>query len=253
MKLNFRKYGSGDPLLILHGVFGSSDNWQTVGKDLSEHFTVYLIDQRNHGNSPHDTEMNYEVMAEDLKELMEDENIISSHVMGHSMGGKTAMHFATHYPELVKKLIVVDIAPKFYPPHHQQIFKAYRSVALEKLDSRKEADQKVSEIIKDFGVRQFILKNLNRDSENQYSWKINLDALEAHIDRIGEGLPDVAQFDKPTLFIGGKKSNYIQSDDELIIQKHFSDYQIEMVDGAGHWVHAEKPKELLTLVLNFLS
>lgn len=253
MKLNYRKYGSGHPLFVLHGVFGSSDNWQTHGKYLAEHFTVYLIDQRNHGNSPHSPEMNYQAMAEDLKELMEAEKLASIYLLGHSMGGKTAMRFATSYPDAVDKLIVVDIAPKFYPPHHSQIFEGFHSVQLESLKSRKEADEQLAQVITDPGVRMFILKNLSRDSENNFEWKLNLEVIEQNIDKIGEGLPEGASFEGPVLFIGGGASDYIQEEDHPLIGQHFPDAEVKMIPGAGHWVHAEKPKELGELVMKFLA
>ncbi len=253
MKLNFRKFGTGHPLFVLHGVFGSSDNWQTLGKSFSEHFTTYLIDLRNHGSSPHSDEMNYSVMTEDLLELMRDEGLESIYLLGHSMGGKTAMHLATHYPNKVKKLIVVDIAPKYYPPHHQQIFKGFHSVDLETTQSRKDADEQISQVISDLGIRQFILKNLGRDSENNFQWKLNLKAIEANIHEVGGGMAENALFDHSTLFIGGTKSDYITQEDLPLIGKHFPNSQVEMIAGAGHWVHAEKPKELNELVINFLS
>lgn len=252
MQLNFRKYGSGHPLFILHGVFGSSDNWQTLGKAFAEKFTVYLIDQRNHGNSPHDRDMSYQAMADDLLDLMDQEKLSSVYVLGHSMGGKTAMHFATSYPEKVDKLIVVDIVPKYYPPHHQQIFEGFHAVDLGSLETRKDAEMQMAEKIKNAGVRQFILKNLTREGDS-YAWKINLKGLEENIENLGVGLADDKIFEKETLFIGGTKSDYITKNDHELIKKHFKSADIKMVEGAGHWVHAEKPKELAELVLDFLS
>lgn len=252
MQLNFRKYGSGQPLFILHGVFGSSDNWQTLGKEFAEKHAVYLIDQRNHGNSPHDEEMNYQVMSEDLVELMEQEKLTNINILGHSMGGKTAMHFACSYPDYVDKLIVVDIAPKYYPPHHQQIFEGFHSVDLKTIETRKDADEQMAKKIKNMGVRQFILKNLSREGDS-YTWKVNLKALEENVEKIGGGLPEEALFEKGTLFIGGTKSDYITEEDHKLIKKHFPASEIKMIDGAGHWVHAEKPKELAEVVFDFLS
>jgi pimeloyl-ACP methyl ester carboxylesterase len=252
MKLNFRKYGEGTPLIILHGVFGSSDNWQTLGKDFSEHFTTYLVDQRNHGKSPHSDTFDYEVMAEDINELMSDEGLDRAFIMGHSMGGKTAMKFASLYPEKVEKLIVVDISPRFYPPHHQIILQGFRSVNLDQLESRKQADDEMAEVIHSVMIRQFLLKNLSRDN-NGFSWKINLDAIEANIGNIGKGLDEQEGYTEETLFIGGSKSDYITEADHADIKARFPKARIEMVDGAGHWVHAEKPRKLYELVVEFLS
>ncbi len=252
MKLNFRKLGEGAPLFILHGVFGSLDNWLTVGKELALSNEVFLIDLRNHGHSDHSDEMNYKAMANDIKELMAGENLDSINLLGHSMGGKVAMTFATTYPELVNQLIVVDISPREYPPHHQQIFEGFHSVNLEKLSSRKEADEQMSEIIKNFGVRQFILKNLARE-EGKFIWKINLKIIEKNIAEIGKPLPLGMIFSNNTLFIGGAKSDYIKSSDQVLIKKHFPKASIAMVEDAGHWVHAENPKELIQLVSKFLS
>ncbi|WP_421892652.1 alpha/beta fold hydrolase [Marinoscillum sp.] len=253
MKLNYRKLGSGSPLFVLHGVFGSCDNWQTLGKEFAEHFSVYLIDQRNHGNSPHSSEMSYEVMVSDLRELMDDEGLQTISILGHSMGGKTAMNFAVTFPERLEKLIVVDIAPIYYPPHHQQIFEGFHSIDLQRIESRKEADQQMAEKVKVFGVRQFILKNLTRNDDNQFAWKINLEAIEQNIEPLGSGLVDGQTFNKKTLFIGGSKSDYIQQKDHQTILKHFPLATIEMVGDAGHWVHAEKPEELKALIVEFLQ
>lgn len=253
MKLHFRTLGEGYPLIILHGVFGSSDNWQTLGKVFAEQFKVYLVDLRNHGNSPHSEEFNYTVMMEDVVELMKDEGIEHAHVLGHSMGGKVAMHLATNYSDLVSKLIVVDIAPKYYAPHHQQIFNGFHSVDLANLKSRKDAEDQMSKVISNMGVRLFILKNLNRDKEGNFSWKLNVNAIEKAIEKVGSAIEDGVSFEKDTLFISGGKSDYIQKDDHPMIKSHFRNAKIETVEGAGHWVHAERPDELEKLVLNFLS
>lgn len=252
MQLNFRKYGSGHPLFLLHGVFGSSDNWQTLGKEFAEQYTVYLIDQRNHGSSPHDDTMNYQVMSEDLAALMDQEQLDSIYLLGHSMGGKAAMHFAASYPDRVDKLIVVDISPRQYPPHHDDIFEGFQSVDLTTVATRKDADNQMAAKIKNPGVRQFILKNLTR-AEDGYTWKLNLKALEANAAEIGKALPADASFEKETLFIGGTKSNYITEKDHELIKKHFKSAEIKMVEGAGHWVHAEKPDVLARMVFDFLS
>ncbi|MFT7232560.1 MAG: esterase, partial [Cyclobacteriaceae bacterium] len=178
MKLSFRTLGEGVPLVILHGLFGSADNWQTVGKALSEKFKVYLVDQRNHGNSPHSDAFNYDLLVDDLNELIDGEGHNNVILIGHSMGGKAAMNFAVKYPEKVDKLIIVDIGPKQYPPHHENIFDGFKSIELSKIASRKEADEQLSAAIPDFGVRLFILKNLTRDDAGNFIWKINLGSLE---------------------------------------------------------------------------
>lgn len=253
MKLYFRTQGEGTPLVILHGLFGSADNWQTLAKGFSEHFKVYLVDQRNHGQSPHADEFNYDVMVADLKELFDDEGIEKAYLMGHSMGGKTAMSFASSYPELVEKLVVVDIGPKQYPPHHENIFNAYRSLDLSSITSRKEADEELSKLIKEMGVRLFILKNLGRDEDKGFGWKINLVSLEANATEVGRALDPSDKYDGPTLFIGGANSHYIKSDDRDLIKTHFPQAHIVHLDGAGHWVHADKPKELYETVMAFLA
>ena len=171
MKLNYKKSGSGPPLVILHGLFGSLDNWFSIAKELVEHYTLYLVDQRNHGDSPHAEEWNYAVMVEDLKELIDDEGLEKIYLMGHSMGGKTVMKFAVTYPERVEKLIVADIAPRFYPIHHQTILEGLNSLNLNQIKSRKEADDQLAQYIPELGVRQFLLKSLTRDSEG-FAWKI---------------------------------------------------------------------------------
>ena len=251
MKLNFRTLGEGSPLIILHGFFGSADNWQTIGKELSKDFKVYLVDQRNHGLSPHDDAFDYDVMTSDLLELFDDENIDQAIMMGHSMGGKTAMNFATENPKKVKKLIIVDIGPKQYPPHHENIFNAFRSVDLTKVETRKDADEQLTKGIPDMGVRQFILKNLTR-GEKGFEWRINLDVLENNAHEVGRALEQGNIYDGETLFIGGAKSNYIKTEDHDLILNHFPKAKIEMIAGSGHWVHAEKPTALLTLVNDFI-
>lgn len=253
MKLNFRTLGEGDPLIIMHGVFGSSDNWQTLGKVFAENFKVYLVDLRNHGNSPHSDDFNYQVMVEDVIELMDNENLSKAHILGHSMGGKVAMHLATEHAERVDKLIVVDIAPKYYAPHHQQIFEGFHSVDLPNLENRKDADEQMAKVISNVGVRQFILKNLDRKKDGSFQWKLNVEAIERAIEKVGEGVEGDVSFDGNVLFIAGRKSDYITDDDHHLIRKHFPKATIATVKDAGHWVHAEKPTELGEMVIEFLS
>lgn len=252
MKLHFRTLGEGEPLIIMHGVFGSSDNWQTLGKVFAEDFKVYLVDLRNHGNSPHNDDFSYDLMVSDVIELMDDESMNQAHILGHSMGGKVAMHLATEHPDRVDKLIVVDIAPKYYPPHHQQIFEGFHSVNLSALTSRKEADEQMARVISNIGVRQFILKNLDRTKEG-FQWKLNVAAIENAVDNVGEGLEGDVHFDGDALFIGGGNSDYILPEDHDLIRSFFPKAKIATIKGAGHWVHAEKPEELGQMVVAFLT
>ncbi len=251
MKLNYKETGEGKPLVILHGLFGSSDNWISIGKNLANSHKVFLIDQRNHGDSPHSNVFTYEAMASDLKEFTEAHSIAKFDLIGHSLGGKTAMLFATQYPELVGKLIIVDIAPKQYPVHHDTILEGLKSIDLDTLKSRGDADKALAPYVPILGIRQFLLKNLKRTPEG-FGWKINLDIIEKEIGEVGKPLPKNAVFDNPTLFIRGGMSNYILEDDMELIHKHFPVANLATVKGASHWVHAEKPQAFLDEVIQFL-
>ncbi len=253
MNLHFKKIGEGQPLIILHGLFGTSDNWITLARRFAESFEVYLIDQRNHGRSPHSDEFSYDLMASDLLEFIQNHNLENPIVLGHSMGGKTAMNFAVHNPTLLSKLIVVDIAPKTYPVHHDAIIEALYSLNLSNIQSRKLADQELSMHITDFGTRQFLLKNLYRTSEGNYSWRMNLDSISDNIVRIGDGLEDSEMYEGQTLFIRGGKSKYIIDSDSDLLLNHFPNSKLNTILNAGHWVHAEAPDELYKLVMNFIS
>lgn len=253
LDLNYKSFGQGDPIIILHGLFGTADNWQTVGKKLAEHYTVYLVDQRNHGRSPHHPQMTYADMAEDLHHFMESHWIFKAHIIGHSMGGKTAMQFAWMYPDMVEKLIVVDIAPKAYPGGHEEIFRAMQKLELSQIESRSEAEEALKADISSLGIRQFLLKNLSRKKEGGYRWKMNLDALWTHYDDILAQPPHKGAYTGPALFIRGGKSRYIQEADEALIQKEFPGARVATIEEAGHWVHAEAPKALLQQVHTFLK
>lgn len=252
MLLNFKKSGSGPPLVILHGLFGSLDNWFSIAKELVEHYTLYLVDQRNHGDSPHSDEWNYAVMAEDLKELFDAEGLDRAFLMGHSMGGKTVMNFAVKYPERVEKLIVADIAPRYYPIHHQTILEGLNSLNLKEIKSRKEADDQLSKYVSELGIRQFLLKSLTRDSDG-FAWKINLPVIIKNIENVGEALAKDSTFDGPTLFLAGANSNYIQQKDLPDLEAHFPNYQLEFVADAGHWLHAEQPHAVVEEMRRFLG
>lgn len=252
MKLHFRKSGQGKPLIILHGLFGSSDNWFSLAKVFAEHFTVYLVDQRNHGQSPHADDMNYKLLTEDLDKFILEHHIENPHIIGHSMGGKTAMNFAVKYPDKLHKLIVVDIAPKQYPVHHDHILDGLHDINLTTLTSRNEADQLLSKQVPEPAVRQFLLKNLARNEESKFEWRINIHAIDEHIREIGAGMQYDGQFTGPTLFIKGARSNYYAPGDEENILNIFPTAQFTTLN-TGHWVQAEDPKAFAETVFDFLN
>ncbi len=253
LQLNFKETGEGPPLIILHGVFGSGENWFTVSKLFTPHFRVFLVDQRNHGRSPKSEEFSYDILVEDLKDFADQQGINSFYLIGHSMGGKVAMKFASRYPQRLIKLVVVDIAPRFYDPHHQQIIAGLRAVDLETMSSRTEADAAMAGYIPEPDVRQFLLKNLFRDESGKFAWRINLPVLEKAVGQIGEALSPEAHITTPTLFIRGEKSRYISDRDMAEIPMRFSNSRVITIAGAGHWVQAEKPEPFARAVLNFLS
>ena len=252
MKLFFRELGEGSPIVILHGVFGTSDNWFSISKELSQGYHLYLLDLRNHGQSPHSEEFNYKVMAEDLNLFLEEHSIVNPVIIGHSMGGKVAMRFASEYTNY-SKLIIVDISPRYYRKHHESILNGMNALDLISLQNRQQADTALAVYEPDLGVRQFILKNLYRDSTNHFAWRINLKVLIEKIENVGEALDENNKIEKPTLFIKGEKSNYIQEKDQYLIYKIFKNVSFHTILGAGHWLQAEKPQEFLACVNNFLK
>jgi pimeloyl-ACP methyl ester carboxylesterase len=252
MKLFYRSSGQGRPLIILHGLFGSSDNWYTLAKVFAEHFTVYLLDQRNHGQSPKSDDFDYALLTEDLAEFIREHSLIQPIVLGHSMGGKAAMNFAVRYPEQLSNLIVVDIVPKPYPVHHDAILEGLKSVPLETLSSRTEADTLLSTFVPEVDVRQFLLKNLARKATGGFEWKINLEAIDRNIEAMGADLIYSGKYDGPSLFIKGKKSHYYAKGDEERIRMIFPAAAFATLD-TGHWVQAEKPEEFANLVLKYLA
>ncbi len=253
LSLNYKTYGQGNPIIILHGLFGTLDNWQTIARQLSEEYLVYLVDQRNHGRSPHTDDFDYSLLAEDLRDFMEGEGMSQATIIGHSMGGKTAMQFAINYPEMVTSLVVVDIAPKAYKGGHQEIFDALLSVDLKTIESRKMADEQLQTKIPDFGVRQFLLKNLTRDKEGGYRWKMNLPAIHKNYQNILNNILTDEPYTEASLFIRGARSGYIKGEDESLIKNIFSEAEIVTIPEAGHWVHAEAPKALLSTVKKFMD
>lgn len=257
VKLNYRQYSdAGQPLLMMHGLFGSQSNWGWHSKKLAEHFAVYGVDLRNHGDSPHHPEMSYQAMAEDVQLLLEDLGFDSCCLLGHSMGGKVAMQLALNQPQLVDKLIVVDIAPVNYMAGgegHLNVFTGMKALDLSTLTSRKAAEETLAQYIEDADTLQFILSNLVRESSGSYRWRLNVDALFEHYDALRVAPEGAQSFDKPTLFIKGELSGYIRERNETEIRQLFPLATIEVVAGAGHWVHAENPQALQDLVLGFLG
>jgi len=253
MELNFKEFGQGDPVIILHGLFGMLDNWQTMARKLAKDYTVFIVDQRNHGRSPHSDEMDYSLMAEDLKKFMESKWIFEARIIGHSMGGKTAMQFALFYQEMVKQLAIIDIAPKAYKGNHETIFKALKSVDLDKVEDRKEVDQILKQQIEEVGVRQFLLKNLSRKKEGGYQWKMNLPTIHKSYDAILGQIEIDESYDGQALFVKGENSNYISNEDLPLITEWFPNATLQTVQNAGHWVHAEAPEELHNMLLQFFK
>jgi esterase len=266
MDLFFRKSGAGDPVIILHGLYGSSDNWYSVARELASENTVYLVDQRNHGNSPHHPDHTYEVMREDLKAFMHRHGLSKSIIIGHSMGGKAALAFGIKYPEKVRKMIVIDISPLDYGKHHnstentihERIIRAMLSIIPDVLASREEADKLLQKSIAPPAIRQFLLKNLKRNPEGKFYWGLNLQAIADNLPAIfASVIPDnmdsqqiIPRF--PLLFIKGEYSGYIKKHDEKAIHDFFPWARLVTIQGAGHWVHAEQPEALLNAVHGFI-
>jgi esterase len=252
MKLYFNKYGEGKPMLIFHGLFGSGDNWTTHAKKWAENgFCVYTIDQRNHGRSSHSDEMNYQLMRDDAIDLIAEENLRDIILLGHSMGGKTVMHVAQELEFLIEKLIVVDMGVKRYPRHHDAVFQALRSVPLDEIQSRAEAEELFAKTTVDKATQLFLLKNLYWKEPGKLDWRFNLNALENHIEEILAEVPLNAVVQTPTLFIKGELSNYILNEDKPELERLFANAQLTEVKNSGHWPHAESPEFFFQEVLNF--
>ena len=250
--LNSKILGEGKPLLILHGYFGMSDNWKTLGIKFAANHQVHLIDQRNHGRSFHTDTFNYEVLVEDLYNYIQEHKLENCCLIGHSMGGKTAMLFAVTYPELIDKLIIVDISPREYKPHHNEILTGLNSIDFSIQNTRKLVDKKLSILIPELGVRQFLLKNVYWVEKGKLAFRFNLESLTINNPEVGVGLPPFTIFKNETLFLKGSYSNYISSKDEPIIKKHFPNSKILEIANAGHWLHAENQKDFYESAIHFL-
>jgi pimeloyl-ACP methyl ester carboxylesterase len=250
MELYYREMGEGKPLVILHGLFGFSDNWQTQAKKFSAYYRVILVDLRNHGHSPWSPDFSYSLMAEDLTRLFQKLDLDQVILLGHSMGGKVAMHFAQKHPNYLVKLIVVDMGVKSYPMHHQHILEAFNRIDLTKMSARSEAEEILKQFIDSEGVRQFLLKNLYWKEKGKLSWRVNFPVLEAAMPEILSALPE-EEVMITTLFIRGSLSNYILDEDISEIESYFPDSSLVSIDNAGHWVHAEAPDDFVDCVLGF--
>ncbi|NNF01512.1 MAG: alpha/beta fold hydrolase [Bacteroidia bacterium] len=252
MELNYKVTGSGKPILILHGLFGSLDNWQSIAKRLSRHFSVYSIDLRNHGRSPHDDIMNYRVMVEDILDFMDDSKIHKASLIGHSMGGKVAMKLAADHPDRIDKLVIVDMAPVEYKAHHNDVFNALRSVDLHNVMNRSDAEVVLQEHLNEEAVIQFLMKGLYRDADMNFAWRYNLEALYKNYDNLLAGIEVEIPYNRGVLFIKGEKSPYVGQKEEMKISKFFPSYEIEEIKGAGHWVHAESPDAFYAVLEAYL-
>ncbi|MEI7509819.1 MAG: alpha/beta fold hydrolase [Flavobacterium sp.] len=252
--LHSRIEGEGNPLLIIHGFLGMSDNWKSFGSlYAAEGFQTHMLDMRNHGKSFHSDDFNYEVMCQDVLDYCQELNLHQVSIIGHSMGGKVAMLLATRYPERVEKLIVADIGPKYYAPHHQDILAGLNAVDFTAKPSRTEVEETLFPYIQDFGTRQFLMKNLYWAEPGQLAFRFNLDVFNQKIDQIGTALPEHAHFDKPTLFIRGGNSKYILDTDLPEIKKHFPNFELATIPNVGHWLHAENPKLFFEETARFLK
>lgn len=255
MHLNFKVIGEGFPVIILHGLFGMLDNWQSIAKKLAEEgYMIYLPDMRNHGKSPSDNEFNYSVLAEDIYQFCEENWIYKSHIIGHSMGGKIAMQFAFDHDDMVEKLVVIDICNKTYLGGHESIFNAIETINAEKVKDREEVYLHLKNHSLDEGTIQFLLKNLTRKAEGGYEWKMKFEILKESypfiLDKAGI---ESSVANVPTLFVKGELSNYITPKDEIHIKSQFPDSNIISIENAGHWVHADQPGRLLSVLSEFLS
>jgi esterase len=252
MKLHYKILGEGEPLIIIHGLFGMLDNWQTLAKIWAKDYQVILVDLRNHGHSPWDDQHNYDLMMADLEELTDDLFLDEVHIIGHSMGGKLAMKFAQRFPQLMRKLIVADIGPKKYPVHHQQILDGLNSVPIQEVKSRQEVKSYLAKYINEDSTIQFFLKNLYWKEKGVLDWRFNLKSLTANIQFVGEEMLNDT-FTNKTLFIRGGSSHYILESDWPAIVQAFPKAELATIPNAGHWLHAENPSLFYELVNTFLK
>ena len=253
MNLHFTSLGAGEPLIVLHGLLGSHQNLLPACRTFAEHFHVFALDQRNHGHSPHHDEMSYELMAADVVRFMDAHKLTSAHVLGHSMGGKTAMNLALHHPTRVNKLVVVDMSPRAYGPRFAKLLAALLELQPERFKTRIEADAALAPAVPEESLRQFLLKNLVPGEHSGYRWRIHLESIAANYDRLREAVHSAIPFTGDSLFVLGGNSDYVGEADRAEIHRLFPSAQFTAIAGAGHWVHAEKPTEFAAVVMKFLA
>ncbi|MFC2115249.1 alpha/beta fold hydrolase [Bacteroidota bacterium] len=266
MELNYKKLGEGPPLIIVHGLYGCSDNWLSVGKALADQYTVYLLDQRNHGKSPHSKIHDYTSMRNDLVEFMDRHELSRAVLIGHSMGGKTVMFLAEAFPERIEALIVIDIAPTAYYSGrdegqlsvHEKIMDSMLAVDFKRVKKREDVDDQLARTIDSPRIRSFLLKNVSRSDEAGFYWNLNIPVLQQSLPKILDGLDaekysggeEIAGF--PVLFIRGEKSEYITDEDIQVIQQIFPMARVTTIPGAGHWLHVEQSALLVKTIRYFL-
>ena len=251
--LHSRVLGEGAPLVILHGFLGMGDNWKTLANKFAETYEVHLVDQRNHGRSFHSDEFSLEILVEDLWNYIEFHKLDTINLLGHSMGGKVAMLFASKYPDSIQKLLIADISPRKYPAHHQDILTALNAVDFKIQSSRKEIEEVLEQYIPQFGVRQFLMKNITRVDKDTYKYRFYLKSITNDYYEITVGLPSEVRYDGATLFLRGDKSGYIGVEDEILIHNHFPNAEIVTVKNSGHWLHADNPNDFYSEVVSFLD
>jgi esterase len=252
MKLHFRKLGEGQPLIVLHGLLGSLDNWQPLARKLAACFAVFSVDLRNHGQSPHSEDVCYGAMAADLEEFVLTHKLSRVHMLGHSMGGKVAMQFALSYPNRVEKLVVADISPRAYPPRHKRTLTALLALDLHQFQQREQLDLELAKSVDDAGVRQFLLKNVIRDAHGGFRWKANIRGLWKSYDQLTVAVTSESSCDRPALFLRGAESNFLPEADNELIRLLFPRAEFCTIAGAGHWLHADQPAAVFESVLEFL-
>ena len=255
MKLFFRKFGSGQPVVILHGLFGLSDNWVTFARQLGEHYAVYVPDLRNHGQSPHSTVFDFSSLENDITELVEEIGSDRIFLIGHSLGGKTAMFFALHHPEIVRKLVIVDISLRKSPPdsEHQLLLNAMMDVDFSEANSRSDVEKQLQQTVKSQKLRQFLMKNVYWRDRHSLDWRLNLRAINENLMSVFEGVDVSGSYPGPALFIRGGSSEYVRDSDLDDLKMKFPGSELETIANASHWVHADAPGEFYSLVKNFLD